>query len=924
MEMKAGQALVEPLTRREMDILQAMAEGLSNAEIARRLVLSPGTVKWYVKQLYGKLGAHSREEALRQAQALGLAAAPAAAVPPQGADQPACPLINPLPLDVSDRYVGNLEKLERLASLLRQPARLVGIYGRAGAGKTALACKALADLRQGAPGLSGIVSLSGAVISLNTLFAGVGRLLPAAEQAALEALARNAELTAGAKTALLLEKIAGRRVVVLLDNLESVQNTETGDLLEASLQQCIEMSVTQSSALTFLITSREPLRLPRPLKTWENLISLEDGLPLEDALALLRRFDPSGLAGLRDASHTELAEVAEKLGGFPRALESVVGMLLEDPLLRLADVRQAVSALEGEVSAAVVEQALAHLSPEARQVLEGLSIYAQPVSYAGLAELLSPYLPEPALHALLGRLVRACFVKFNPAAGLFSLHPIDQAYCYRHIPQGEENGEAHFTRSALHRRAAHYYHSQRLPRALWRRFPDLEPQINEFRHWVLAGAGAEAASTLLEIDRDYLWEWEYKDLLRQLYASLDGLALEPRLALHVARRRAWLKFFDGTAEAEQIFERNLQEARRLGFINEEADALDDLAQICRRGNRDPRQGIVYHRQALELYRQVGDRRGEADALGGLGAIYMFFEPEEAIDYLLAAIDLQRQLGNASSVSWAQTMLGTAYETMGALAQARQLFEEAIQVARQSSSLAALSQAYGQLMGLCVLTGENERIDPLMAEAETIAKEIAGVPLTGTGVFTIGRAGFFKAMQRDFQGGIAIVERLSASAAVYQPHLVSVCNYFLSLIYLLAGQFDKARSLLPMEMLTGLGIGNTYWAGVLLIKTHEHAQAEAFYQRILALSNPERALEAPAGETDRSLLPVQALALACLALLRQQARQEAEAARLASDAARLIRQAAVNRNWQVSLHHQLIDLLMDEPGAEILAQVRLEY
>jgi DNA-binding NarL/FixJ family response regulator len=64
--------LVEDLTPRELEVLQLLAEGLSNKEIARRLDLSEHTVKAHVDAILGKLGAHSRTEAVTRAARLGL------------------------------------------------------------------------------------------------------------------------------------------------------------------------------------------------------------------------------------------------------------------------------------------------------------------------------------------------------------------------------------------------------------------------------------------------------------------------------------------------------------------------------------------------------------------------------------------------------------------------------------------------------------------------------------------------------------------------------------------------------------------------------------------------------------------------------------------------------------------------------------
>ncbi len=64
--------LLEPLTTREREVLQLLAAGASNGEIARRLVLSLGTVKKHVSNICGKLGVQSRTQAVAHAQALHL------------------------------------------------------------------------------------------------------------------------------------------------------------------------------------------------------------------------------------------------------------------------------------------------------------------------------------------------------------------------------------------------------------------------------------------------------------------------------------------------------------------------------------------------------------------------------------------------------------------------------------------------------------------------------------------------------------------------------------------------------------------------------------------------------------------------------------------------------------------------------------
>src|SRR5581483_1198811 len=129
------QAQLEGLSERELEILRLLAEGLSDREIAERMVMTLNTIKWYNRQIYSKLGVGSRTGAVARSGALRLLEREAEVKPPFRPTFLASK--HNLPIETT-RFIGRKRETADVIRLLGS-TRLLTLTGPPGTGKTRLA-----------------------------------------------------------------------------------------------------------------------------------------------------------------------------------------------------------------------------------------------------------------------------------------------------------------------------------------------------------------------------------------------------------------------------------------------------------------------------------------------------------------------------------------------------------------------------------------------------------------------------------------------------------------------------------------------------------------------------------------------------------------------------------------------------------------
>ena len=370
--MAPAEAPVE-LSPRERDVLGALTEHRSNAEIAARFVLSVRTVESHVASLLRKTGAANRHELA----ALGARLTDPGAVPDGRIKPPEPP----------SSFVGRVAEQASLAREVRAH-RLVTALGPGGVGKTRLALAvAHSDLgfADGAVYVDLVpVTAPDRIAAAIAAAAGVGAEQAATPEAALEAW------------------LQGRRLLLVIDNCEH--------LLDA-VAPLLERLLAASDGLSVLATSRTRLLVPFERVVPVPGMSVDEAAGTGDAVELFRvRAEAQG-EPLADADDRRIAAICARLDGVALAIELAAARVASIGLDGLeVGLAAALDLLAGggrtderhRSLRATLDWSVSLLQRDDRAVLTRCAVFAAPFRLDAAATLLGR--PAPAVQASLARL----------------------------------------------------------------------------------------------------------------------------------------------------------------------------------------------------------------------------------------------------------------------------------------------------------------------------------------------------------------------------------------------------------------------------------------------------------------------------------------------------------------------------------------
>ena len=602
-----------------------------------------------------------------------------------------------LPRDIAS-FTGRQRELHELVGAVAVPGGVVGIHaigGMAGVGKTAFAVHAAHQLAPRFPAGQIFLPLHGHTPGQQPVEPGeaLASLLLTAGVAA-------AQIPPGlqARTALWRDRLAGRQLLLVLDDVAS--SDQVRPLLPGS------------GGCLVLLTSRRRLTALDDARA----ISL-DTLPPGQAAALLVRL--AGRAGLRP-DDPAVGAITRLCGYLPLAVGMVARQLHHHPAWsvagRAADLAAAVDRLELMVTenlsvAAAFDLSYEDLAPDQQRLFRRLGLHpgididayaAAALDGTGLAA------ADRRLEALYDQ-----YLLTEPTRGRYRLHDLIGEHARALAGRLDADSDRD---QATGRLLDYYQHAGACADALIARpprparapvdgaIPAAVPALAQ-REQALAWARAERANLLACLD----------------HATMTGQ--HARIIALTADIAALLRLDGPWSEALTRHATALRSAQRLGDRPGQAAALTNLG-IARQltGNRAGAARDL--EEALGIYRDLGDRGGQARALASRGRVrHLIDENPGAARDLEEALGIYRDLGDRAGQATALNYLGDLWRATGDYPGAARDLEEALGIDRDLGDRVGQANALSILGSVRLLTGDYPGAARDLEEALGIYRDI---------------------------------------------------------------------------------------------------------------------------------------------------------------------------------------------------------
>jgi predicted ATPase/DNA-binding CsgD family transcriptional regulator len=735
------------LTRRELDVFELMAFGLTSKEIGERLYLGRRTVETHVNRILGKLGAPTRTRAVTEGMRLGLVG-PQRAVPTATS---ATATRNNVPIQLTT-LVGREDDLREIATLL-DDHRLLTLSGAGGVGKTRLALRLGVDELERYPDGVWFCDFFSIAGGSSAPLGVVAKVLGVRESTGRD-LMRS-----------VLQAVQNKEVLLIFDNCEHILD-QAAQIASALLERCPNVRIVATSRQRFGITGEcvqrvRSLAVPEHDETPSPQCALAFG-----AVALFadRARSVDGSFALSDENVGAVIEICRRLDGIPLAIE------LAATRMHVSNVYSVAKSLDDRFESlcggsrtalprqqtlrALINWSYDLLAPQERALFERLGVFGSDFGVAAVTAVCGGEgLPERDIPSLLGALQEKSLVSLQTIGReeRYALLESTREYALEKlVVAGELQRYArrhaeHFRERA---RAADQCFGIGSP-ATWlqREERDLENYRAALRWSLTEGhnvpLGADIAGSL---ERLWFFGGVAIEAQRWIGSALQRIheASHPAIAARLWRAKA--RFLQGepmreSAERSRTLYELVDDQRgaayalrflaysllQMGNV-EEASATIDRAIAAFRAHDDPvgvasclgLQGVsAYNRhdyatgrqcytRAIAAFKELGDDLATADVLGNLGELeFADGHPQDALRAVTASLKITTAGKEMANLAIDHNNRAAYLIAVGHLDDARRSAREALRWAKRERNAWNIAVALQHLALIAALDGRWE-------------------------------------------------------------------------------------------------------------------------------------------------------------------------------------------------------------------------
>ena len=749
---------LDKFKERELEIINLMADGLSNQEIADELYITKETVRWYNKQIYSKLGTSRRTEAIALAREMGLITE---STPVPDTSQQV--IQHKLPITTGP-FVGRDDELTELSDLLSNPGlRLLSIIATGGMGKSRLALELGHLIKANYEHGTAFIDLSPVRNPDNIAKSAVASLGLSIDDA------QNSQ-------EVLFNYCREKELLLIFDNFEHV-------LSGASLlTEVLEIA----PRVTIIVTSRERLNL-----RVETVFTLQPvtqyGAELFLEVATMMR--PSIV--INDDEYEDLKSIVDLVGGLPLGLVLAATWVDTLSIAEIADeIKSNLDFLSAEMGDmperqrsihAVIDPTWKRLTETEQRAFMWASIFR-----GGFTRQLFQQVTGTSARTLQTLLSRSLIS--HGLGRRYDMHSLLRQYASEKLEISETLEQAKQAHLQTIINYVQHQNERMFSGYYLESLENLDIEQGNFRvalDWSLEGNYIEDGIALILSLCDF-WHIQSQAVEANYYLEQ---AVKRKQEAELCQRLASFQVRLGKPDSANT---NIQIAITLAV---EANQQDILARAYRlRGNSlpstDADEAYSLYQQALAINRDLKLTQEVAHCYVGLGIAISESKSRESLNYFQQAEAIYEELGDLRGISMVIYNMALYYQFKGDKQRARVYCERSLSIKEQIGDKAGVARRLAVLASWNVKDEEFEQAIAHLTESRAICEEIGEQPRL---VYTLAIEGLLRLIMTEYSQAKMVFEKgLEVALSISDYKYVEAFCSNLALLYLTQQQPEYAK------------------------------------------------------------------------------------------------------------------------------------